>query len=211
MASTVGTGLRLWDELDRLARGRALLPGSPGFRSSSELFNRRYRDRSPAAVLSAAGADDVRTAVLWAREHDIPVVVRSGGHSFAGYSVNDGLVIDLGRLGLVRADESTGLVTMGGGARVGQIYDAVRPYEMAFPTGTSPLVGIAGLSLGGGCAYLSRKGGLTLDSMVESTIVTADGAVFTCNETENADLFWACRGGGNFGVHVSFMFRARPV
>lgn len=202
-----------WSGLDRLVKGRVFLPGSPGFRVNSELFNLRYRDRKPAAVLSVANQDDVRDAIRWARDNEVEVVARSGGHSFAGYSVNDGLVLDLSRLALARADEATGLVTVGGGTRVGQIYDAVQPYEMAFATGTSPRVGIAGLSLGGGCAFASRKLGLTLDAMVETTMVTADGSVLTCNERENSDLFWACRGGGggNFGVHVSFVFQAQPV
>jgi len=202
-----------WADLARLVEGRVFLPGSPGFRVNSELFNRRYRDRRPAAVLSVHGVQDVRTAIRWARDRSVDIVARSGGHSFAGYSVNDGLVLDLSRMGLAHADESTGLVTAGGGTRVGHIYDAVQPYEIAIPTGTSPRVGVAGLALGGGCAYASRKLGLTLDAMVETTVVTADGDVVVCDEKNDADLFWACRGGGggNFGVNVSFVFQARPV
>jgi hypothetical protein len=196
-----------------MIKGRVFRPGSPGFRANSELFNRRYSDRRPAAVVSVAGVEDVRVAIRWARDHGVDIVPRSGGHSFAGFSVNDGLVIDMSRMGLAWAEESTGLVTVGGGTRVGQVYDAVRPYEFAFPTGTSPLVGVAGLALGGGGAFSSRKVGLTLDAMVETTVVTADGSVLTCSAAENADLFWACRGGGggNFGVHTSFVFQAQPV
>lgn len=202
-----------WHALDRLVKGTVCLPGSPGFRANSDLFNQRYEDRRPAAVLSATGTADIRTAIQWARDHNIDIVPRSSGHSFAGHSVNDGLVVDMSRMSLARADEDTGLVTVGGGTRVGHVYDVVRPYEMAFATGTSPLVGIAGLALGGGGAFASRKFGLTLDAMVETTIITADGSVLTCNESENPDLFWACRGagGGNFGIHVSFVFQARPV
>ncbi|HXV91735.1 MAG TPA: FAD-binding oxidoreductase [Pseudonocardia sp.] len=202
-----------WDTLAADVTGRVFLPGSPGFRAGSELFNTRYADRAPAAVVSVAGTEDVRRAIRWARDNEVPVVARSGGHSFAGYSVNDGLVIDMSRMALASADGSTGLVTVGGGTRVGHVYDAVRPYEMAIPTGTSPLVGMAGLALGGGCAYASRRLGLTLDALVQTTVVTADGAVLTCSAEENPDLFWACRGGGggNFGINVSFVFQAHPV
>lgn len=202
-----------WSGLQKLVKGRVFLPGSPGFRVNSELDNKRYRDRRPAAVFSANGLEDVRTAIRWARDHGIDLVTRTGGHSFAGYSVNDGLVLDLSRLAFASADEDTGLVTVGGGTRVGQIYDVLQPYEMAFATGSSPRIGIAGLSLGGGCGFASRKLGLTQDAMVETTVVMADGSVLRCSERENADLFWACRGagGGNFGVHTSFVFQARPV
>ena len=143
----------------------------------------------------------------------MPLVARSGGHSFAGYSVNDGLVIDLSRMGLASVDADSGLLRVGGGTRVGPIYDATAPFEIAIPTGTSPLVGVGGLVLGGGCAYASRALGLTLDALVETVLVTADGSVLTCNAHENADLFWACRGGGggNFGINVSFVFQAQPV
>jgi FAD/FMN-containing dehydrogenase len=202
-----------WHALDRLVKGTVYLPGSPGFRANSDLFNRRYTDRRPAAVLSVACEEDIRTAIRWTRDHGVDIVPRSGGHSFAGYSVNDGLVIDMSRMSFARADEGTGLVTVGGGTRVGHVYDVVRPHEMAFATGTSPLVGVAGLALGGGGAFASRKFGLTLDAMVATTIITADGETLTCDEKENPDLFWACRGagGGNFGIHTSFVFQARPV
>lgn len=202
-----------WRRLRRCVRGRVFLPGDPGFRGHTELFNQRYHDKRPAAVLSVADVADVRRAIVWARDNRIPVVARSGGHSFAGYSVNDGLVLDLGRLGGVHADESTGIMTAGGGARVAQLHDAGQAYELALPTGTSPAVGVAGLALGGGAGYISRKFGLTADAMVETTVVTAAGELVHCSATENPDLFWACRGGGggNFGVNVSFTFQGRPV
>nr|WP_223184778.1 FAD-binding oxidoreductase [Streptomyces sp. CBMA152] len=195
-------------------QGRVFHPGDPGYRVATQVRNKRHEGiRTPRAVALAAHPEDVRKAVLWAREHDVPVVARSGGHSFAGYSLNDGLVVDLSRCSLVDVDESAGLVTTGGGARTGQMHDRLRPYELTVPTGTSPLVGIAGLTLGGGCEYASRKLGLTCDSLVETTLITADGDLLTCNESENPDLFWACRGGGggNFGINVSFTFRAHQA
>ncbi|MFJ3775444.1 FAD-binding oxidoreductase [Streptomyces sp. NPDC090075] len=193
--------------------GRVFLPGSAGFRVGSHLFNTRYKHRAPAAVLTAAHASDVQRALVWAREQGIPVVARSGGHSFAGYSVNDGLVIDLSRLTETRADGSTGLVVAGGGARISHVYDAMQPYEMVFSTGTSPTVGVAGLALGGGAAFAARRYGLTADALVETTVVLADGSLAVANERENPDLFWACKGGGggNFGINVSLTFQARPV
>jgi FAD/FMN-containing dehydrogenase len=143
----------------------------------TRLFNKRFEDRrTPLGVLVAADVEDVRRALVWARDQGVTPVARSGGHSFAGYSVNDGLVIDLSRLSLVRADGSTGLVTVGGGARVGQLYDAVRPYEMAFSAGTNPLVGVAGLVLGGGCEYASRRYGLTADALVQPRLGWEDAA-----------------------------------
>lgn len=203
-----------WRGLERLVTGRVFVPGDAGYRVHTSLFNERHRDRRhPGAVVVAADVDDVAAAIRWAGDHDVPVVARSGGHSFAGYSVNDGLVVDLARLGLVRADGSTGRVTVGGGARVGQLYDGMRPYEMAIAAGTNPLVGVAGLVLGGGADFTSRALGLTADALVETTVVLADGTVVVCNEHEHPDLFWACRGGGggNFGVNVSFTFQAEPV
>ncbi|MFH9088912.1 FAD-binding oxidoreductase [Streptomyces sp. NPDC017673] len=193
--------------------GRVFLPGSPGFRVGSHLFNRRYKHRTPAAVLTAAHTADVQRALVWAREQDVPVVARNGGHSFAGYSVGDGLVIDLSRLTQTRADGSTGLVVAGGGARISHVYDAMQPYEMVFSTGTSPTVGVAGLALGGGAAFAARRYGLTADALVETTVVLADGSLAVANERENPDLFWACKGGGggNFGINVSLTFQAHPV
>jgi FAD/FMN-containing dehydrogenase len=202
-----------WHRLAGTVRGRVFLPGDAGHRVHSDLFNRRYRDRRPAAVVCVADTADVQRAIAWAREHGVPLVARSTGHSFAGHSVNDGLVIDLNRLSLAHADESTGLVTVGGGARAGQLYAATRPYEIAVPVGTNPIVGMGGLTLGGGAEFASRRFGLTCDCLVETVLVTPDCQVLTCSSAENADLFWACRGGGggNFGINVSFTFQAHPV
>jgi FAD/FMN-containing dehydrogenase len=199
--------------LAREVEGRVFLPGSAGFRVGSRLFNTRYGDRAPAAVVTASHPQDVSRALTWARDQGIPVVARNGGHSFAGYSVNEGLVIDLSRLTRTTADGSTGLVTAGGGAKISHVYDAMQPHEMVFSTGTSPTVGVAGLALGGGAAFAARRYGLTADALVETSVVLADGSVAVANERENPDLFWACKGGGggNFGINVSLTFQARPV
>jgi FAD/FMN-containing dehydrogenase len=202
-----------WRQLEKTVAGRVLRPGQPGFHSSSAPFNRRFAETTPSGVVSVAGIADVRRAVEWAREVGTGVVVRGGGHSYAGYSVNTGLVLDLSALNTVSADGGTGLVTVAAGARTSDVHTAIQPHEMAFPLGNGASVGIAGLALGGGSAAISRKFGLTADTLVRTTILVADGRLLTCDAHENPDLYWACRGGGggNFGVTVSLTFQARPV
>ncbi|KJK48163.1 oxidoreductase [Lentzea aerocolonigenes] len=202
-----------FDSLAAQALGRVLLPGDEGFASRSKPFNERYAATVPAAVLAVASSEDVATAIRWARENSVPLVARGGGHSYAGTSVNTGLVLDLRGLSGVHVDPDTALVTVGGGTRTGELYSALRPHDIAFPLGNSDEVAIGGLTLGGGVAAVSRAWGLTCDSLVSTDVVLADGSAVTCSATENPDLFWACRGGGggNFGVNTSFTFQARPV
>jgi FAD/FMN-containing dehydrogenase len=202
-----------WRRLERAVTGRVRRPGEAGFRAASTPFNKRFAGITPAGVVSVADAADVRCAIEWARGTGVDVVARGGGHSFAGHSVGTGLVLDLRALNTVTADGSTGLVTAGGGALMADVYAAIEPCEMAFALGNSATVGIGGLTLGGGCGATSRVYGLTADALVATTIVTADGQLLECDADTNADLFWACRGGGggNFGVNVSFTFQARPV
>ncbi|WP_367129125.1 FAD-binding oxidoreductase [Saccharothrix sp. HUAS TT1] len=206
-------GMTGWDGLRGVVDGRLRLPGDDGFEERSKPFNDRFRDVRPAAVLSVAGPDDVSRAIGWAKDAGVPVVARGGGHSYAGNSVNRGLVLDLQDLDHVHVDPVTALVTVGGGARTRAIYDALREHDLVFPLGNSDDVGIGGLVLGGGVSVVSRAMGLTCDSLVSTDLVLADGSTVTCSETENPDLFWACRGGGggNFGVNTSFTFQARPV
>jgi len=202
-----------WNRLRGLVDGRLRLPGDAGFEERSTPFNERYRDVTPAAVLSAAGPADVGRAIAWSRESGVPLVARGGGHSYAGSSVTSGLVLDLRGIDGVHVDPSTALVTVGGGTQMRTLYSALRAHEMTLPLGNSHDVGIGGLVLGGGVSVVSRAVGLTCDALVSTDVVLADGRTLTCSETENADLFWACRGGGggNFGVNTSFTFQARPV
>ncbi|MGL5824647.1 MAG: FAD-binding oxidoreductase [Nocardioides sp.] len=202
-----------WDRLRGLVDGRLRQPGDAGFDTSSRPFNQRFRDVRPAAVLSAAGSADVSAAITWSRDSGVPIVARGGGHSYAGSSVNRGLVLDLRDLDDIEVDPSAALVTVGGGAQMRKVYAALRKHELIFPLGNSDDVGIGGLVLGGGVSVVSRAMGLTCDSLVATSVVLAGGSTVRCSETENADLFWACRGGGggNFGVNVSFTFQARPV
>ncbi|MBF6059753.1 FAD-binding oxidoreductase [Nocardia terpenica] len=196
--------------LQELVAGRLHYPGDAGFAAATAPFNKRYADVRPAAALSVRDAADVSRALVWARECGVSIVPRGGGHSYAGYSTGTGLVLDLRALDRIRVDADAGLVTVGGGARGGAMYAALERSNLAFPLGNSDEVGIGGLTLGGGVAAVSRAFGLTCDTLVETEIVLADGSIRVCNATENADLFWACRGGGggNFGVNTSFTFQA---
>ncbi|MEU8842028.1 FAD-binding oxidoreductase [Streptomyces roseus] len=202
-----------WQRLRKAVAGRVLRPGDAGFRASSTPFNTRFASVTPHGVLCAANEEDVRHALAWARDTGVALVARSGGHSYAGHSVTPGLVLDLSALNTVRADGSTGLVTAAGGARMTEVYAAIQPHEMAFALGNGASVGIAGLTLGGGSSSTSRTLGLTADALVRTTLMTADGQVLTCDAQQNPDLYWACRGGGggNFGINLSFTFRAAPV
>ncbi|MFI5916438.1 FAD-binding oxidoreductase [Dactylosporangium sp. NPDC051541] len=176
-------------------------------------LNQRYAGTRPAAVLAVAGAADVARAVAWARSAAVPLTVRGGGHSYAGYGSSSGLVLDLGGLAGVRFDRATGLVSVGGGTSMQALYTALRPHGVTFPLGNSDTVGIGGLTLGGGVTTISRAHGLTCDALVSTEVVLADGTTVTASAREHPDLFWACRGGGggNFGVNTSFTFRTRAA
>ncbi|MER6778986.1 MULTISPECIES: FAD-binding oxidoreductase [unclassified Streptomyces] len=202
-----------WRRLEKTVAGRVLRPGDAGFRAAGAAFNTRFASITPHAVVSVANEADVRHAIEWARDTGVGLVARGGGHSYAGHSVTTGLVVDLGALNSVRADGATGLVTAAGGARMAEVYAALQPHEMAFALGNGASVGIAGLTLGGGSSSTSRTLGLTADALVRTTLMTADGQVLTCDAQENPDLYWACRGGGggNFGINLSFTFRATAV
>ncbi|MHC0429393.1 FAD-binding oxidoreductase [Streptomyces sp. O3] len=204
---------RQYAELESRITGRVRRPGEAGFAEASQPFNKRFADVTPAVVVSAADTADVVAAIAWARAADVPLVCRGGGHSYAGNSVSTGLVLDLRALDEVVVDRATGLVTVGAGTRMGKLYAVLREHDLAIPLGNSDDVSVAGLTLGGGVAAVSRAFGLTCDSLVETELVLADGSVLTCDERRNADLFWACRGGGggNFGVNTSFTFRTRPT
>ncbi|MCK8675997.1 FAD-binding oxidoreductase [Streptomyces lichenis] len=202
-----------WQSLREQVDGTVRLPGEPGFAENSFAFNKRYAGIQPAGVLSVATTADVARGIAWAREQGLPVVARGGGHSYAGQAATTGLVLDLHGLNSVTVDAERELVTVGGGARSGELYAELQRHDLAVPLGNSEEVGIGGLTLGGGVAAVSRAFGLTCDSLVETEVVLADGSVVTANEVEHPDLFWACKGGGggNFGVNTSFTFQARPT
>ncbi|GAA2737509.1 FAD-binding oxidoreductase [Actinocorallia aurantiaca] len=198
---------------------RALSPASRLYFSSTAGYtalalpqNLRYSALRPAGIVSCGSARDVQTAVRWAVRHGMPLAPRSGGHNYAGYSTTTGLLIDLRRIRAVspRGDR----LAVGGGATNSDVYRAgTGGTGLYFPGGRCPGVGVAGLTLGGGLGFNDRRWGLTCDRLVETRVVLSDGTLVRATERENADLFWACRGGagGNFGVNTAFVFDAVRV
>ena len=196
---------------DRL-RGRLITPGDAGYDDGRKIFNAMI-DRRPAAIAQCTGAADVMEVIRYAREHDIPVSVRGGGHNIAGKAVrNRALLIDLGPMDGVRADPVARRSRAQGGARLGALDRETLAIGLVTPSGTVSDTGVAGLTLGGGFGWLQRKYGMTIDNLVSADVVTADGEFLIASEAEHPDLFWALRGGGgNFGVVTSFEYKAYEV
>jgi FAD/FMN-containing dehydrogenase len=193
-------------------RGEVVLPGDPGYDAARIVWN-GVVDRHPAIVVRPTGAADVISAVRFARERDLLVAVRSGGHSVGGFSTCDGgVVIDLSRMRGVRVDPDRRLARVNGGTLLSELDHEAQAFGLACPVGVVGHTGVAGLSLGGGMGRLQRRYGLTVDNLVSVDLVTADGSLLHVSEDENADLFWGIRGAGpNFGVVTSFEFRLHEV
>ncbi|MFI6944218.1 FAD-binding oxidoreductase [Streptomyces sp. NPDC050418] len=200
-----------WPALARDLDGELVRPGDGTWDTARQLFNTRFDGLRPAAVAYVAGADDLRTALAFARRTGTPVAVRGGGHSYAGWSSGNGrLILDTSRLSAVRAGATA---TVGAGARLIDVYRGLAAKGVTVPAGSCPSVGIAGLALGGGHGVTSRAYGLTCDSLSSVTLVTADGRELRCSSSEHPDLFWALRGagGGQFGVVTELGFRTHPA
>ncbi|MDQ3822412.1 MAG: FAD-binding oxidoreductase, partial [Actinomycetota bacterium] len=200
-------------ELDRALAGDVVTPSESRYTSARLLFNTRFDAIKPRAIAFCENAADVQKAVRWARKHDVRISARSGGHSYGGYSAGPGLVVDVSRIDGISVNPQARTATIGAGARLIDVYAELWKHGLAIPGGSCPSVGIAGLALGGGVGFSSRKLGLTSDNVRGLRIVTADGRARNASAREHGDLFWACRGGGggNFGVATSFAFRAHPV
>src|SRR5215469_2966696 len=170
-------------------------------------------DRRPEAIVRCADVADVMTAVNFARERDLLVAVRGGGHNGAGFGVCDnGVVIDLSTMRKVLVDPVRKTIRAEAVCTQADVNHAAHDFGLAVPLGVISTTGIAGLTLGGGTGYLTRKYGLTLDNLLEANLVLANGECVTASASENPDLFWAIRGGGgNFGIVTSFLFRGCPV
>ena len=197
-----------------LLEGSLLLAGSPGYEEARRPAIARFDDVEPRAVARCRSEADVAAALAYARSEGLPVALRSGGHCFAGRSSTDGLVIDVSPMSSVSLDD--GLATVGAGARLGSVYDALAREGRTLAAGCGPEVGIAGLTLGGGLGILGRLHGLTADSLRAARVVLADGSVVDVSEQSEPDLFWALRGsgGGQLGVVTSLVLqtlRAPPV
>jgi FAD/FMN-containing dehydrogenase len=193
--------------------GTVLTPDADGYEAARGVWNLHYSDARPAAIVQAADANDVARAIAFGREHGLEIAVRGGGHSMAGFSTGDGvLVIDLRAIRGLHIDPDTRLVSAGAGLTAGEVTTALVPHELAIPFGDTASVGIAGLTLGGGIGYLVRSAGLAIDRLRSVEIVTVDGEVLTASADDHADLFWGIRGGGgNFGVVTRFVYEAVPV
>ena len=192
--------------------GDVVEPTSPGYEEACRLYNAMIRKR-PRWIVRAATVADVRAAVNFARENDVLLAVCGGRHNGAGLgSCDDGLVVDLSPMKAIEVDPVNRTVRVEPGCTQGEVDRATSPHGLAVPAGIVASTGIAGLTLGGGHGYLTRRHGLTIDNLLEAQLVLADGRLVTASRDENSDLFWAIRGGGgNFGIVVSFLFRAHPV
>src|SRR5262245_8262705 len=189
-------------------QGPVITPDDPGFDDTRRVWNADI-DRRPAVIARCLSTDDVVEAMTYGRENQLEISVRAGAHNTAGMAVNDdGLMIDLSSLNAVTVNPAAGRARAGGGALLGDLDAATQEYGLAVPAGLVSHTGVGGLTLGGGMGWLTRKFGLTIDSLASAEVVTADGKVLRAAPEEHPDLFWAIRGGGgNFGVVTSFDFQ----
>jgi FAD/FMN-containing dehydrogenase len=192
--------------------GKIVTPRDRDYDEARKIWNGMV-DKRPAIIARCAGTQDVVKVVDFARDQGILLAVRGGGHHIAGNSLCDnGLVVDLSQMKTVKVDVAKKRATVDGGATLGDFDAATQAHGLATPLGINSTTGIAGLTLGGGFGWLSRKYGMTVDNLESAEVVTAKGKVLHASAKENEDLFWALRGGsGNFGVATRFEFRLHPV
>ncbi len=192
--------------------GGIVLPDDPGYDAARAVWN-GMADRRPALVVRPSGVDDVVSALRFAREEELVIAVRCGGHSIPGLSTcDDGIVIDLSRMRSVEVDPERRVARISGGSLLGDLDDAAQEHGLVCPVGVVSHTGVAGLTLGGGMGRLQRKHGLTIDNLLAVDLVTADGRLVHASEEEHPELFWGLRGAGpNFGIATSFEFRLHPL
>ena len=201
-----------FEPLKSKIKGRILLADDPNYDEERSIWNAMI-DRRPAVIVQCAEAGDARTALNFARENGLELSVRGAGHNIAGSSLcDDGLVIDFSKMTDVQVDPEKKRAYVEPGATLGDFDKAVQAHGLTTPVGINSTTGIAGLTLGGGIGWLTRKYGLTIDNLVSVDVLKADGIMLKASENENADLFWAIRGGGgNFGIVTRFEFKLHPV
>jgi hypothetical protein len=211
MATTAATAATARTQLAAF-KGRLVGPDDDGYDDARKVYNAMI-DRRPALIAYVDDADDVATAVAFARESGLPLAVRGGGHNGAGLgTVDDGIVIDLSQLKSIDVDPDARTVRVGGGCTWGEVDRATGQFGMATPSGIISTTGVGGLTLGGGLGHLTRAFGLSIDNLLEADVVLASGERVRASADENPDLLWALRGGGgNFGVVTAFTFRLHPV
>jgi FAD/FMN-containing dehydrogenase len=200
-----------WKALASKLAGGLIRPADALYDQARVVFNTRFDSIRPQAVARCKTTDDVVAVLAFVRRFALAVTPRSGGHNFAGHSTGTGVVIDLGPMNTIQVGDGT--ATIGGGAKLADVYDQLIARGVGIPLGTCLSVGISGLTLGGGIGVIDRMYGLTCDSLVSAQVVTADGRLLTCDAANEPDLFWALRGGGggNFGVVTSFTFRTHAT
>lgn len=193
-------------------KGEIISPGDSRYEETRKVYNGMI-DKHPGMFVKCVDVADVINAVNFARENNLLVSVRGGGHNAAGLGIcDDGMVIDLSGIKYVRVNVEDSTVRVGAGNVWNEVDHATHPFGLAVPGGTVSTTGVGGLSLGGGVGHLTRKYGLTIDNILEADMVLADGSFVTVNKNHHEDLFWAIRGGGgNFGIVTSFLFQAHPV
>ena len=201
------------DFLRSAFNGHVLESADDGYNQARQIWNASV-NKHPRLIAQCSGVADVIAAINFGRENELLAAIRGGGHNVGGRALcDDGLVIDLSRMRSVHVDAVNQTVRVQSGATLGDLDRETHVFGLAVPSGIVPKTGIAGLTLGGGVGWLLRKYGMSIDNLLSCQVVTAGGTVLTASDaSENADLFWALRGGGgNFGVVTSFEFRAHPV
>jgi hypothetical protein len=208
-----GNGAKAFADFPSDFKGPAVRPGEPGYAEAREIPNARWIDRTPALIARATDADDIVTAVNYAAANDLDIAIRSGGHAIDGHAMPDGaFVIDTSLMRGIEVDPVAQTARVQAGVLLGELDVATQEYGLAVPVGTVSKTGAAGLTLGGGIGYLTRRFGMTVDNLLSVDVVTVDGRTLTASEDENPELFWGLRGAGhNLAIATSFTYRAHRV
>lgn len=199
-------------KLDSIFQGKVILPDSADYDKVRQVFYGGL-DKKPAVIIEVADAKDISRAILLAKEHNLELAIRSGGHSVAGYSSSDGgIVIDLRHMRKIEVDTANKTVWAGPGLTAGELTSELDKYNLVLGFGDTGSVGIGGITLGGGVGFLARKFGLAIDNLLAAEIVAADGEILQVDDKNHPDLFWAIRGGGgNFGVVTKFKYKLHEL